>query len=118
MNLGVRELRDGLSRHLALVRRGAEITVTDHGKPIARLMPLDAVSGLERLIAPTLFRGLRSRAAARGVSPEVMLSEVIELGLEHCGEAAPRTRNGFPVLSGPAGHAVTDELVAAYRDDQ
>lgn len=37
--VGVRELRDGLSRHLARVREGTEITVTDHGKPIARLVP-------------------------------------------------------------------------------
>lgn len=37
--VGVRELRDGLSRHLALVRTGTEITVTDHGKPVARIVP-------------------------------------------------------------------------------
>lgn len=48
--LGVRELRDSLSRHLAEVRDGAEIVVTDHGKPIARLVPYSQESGLERLI--------------------------------------------------------------------
>ena len=37
--VGVRELRDGLSRFLAGVRAGTEITVTDHGKPVARLVP-------------------------------------------------------------------------------
>lgn len=37
--VGIRELRDGLSRHLASVREGTEITVTDHGKPIARIVP-------------------------------------------------------------------------------
>ena len=35
MNVGVRELRDGLSRHLATVREGHTITVTDHGRPVA-----------------------------------------------------------------------------------
>lgn len=40
-SVGVRELRDGLSRHLALVRAGSEITVTDHGKPVARLVPIE-----------------------------------------------------------------------------
>ena len=38
-SVGVRELRDGLSRHLASVREGTEITVTDHGKPVARIVP-------------------------------------------------------------------------------
>ncbi|MDR2254155.1 MAG: type II toxin-antitoxin system prevent-host-death family antitoxin [Bifidobacteriaceae bacterium] len=51
MNVGVRELRDGLSRHLAAVQRGHTITVTDHGRPIARLAPLGAPTVLERLIA-------------------------------------------------------------------
>lgn len=37
--VGVRQLRDELSRHLARVRDGAEITVTDHGKPVARIVP-------------------------------------------------------------------------------
>ncbi len=48
--IGIRELRDGLSRHLADVREGAEITVTDHGKPIARIIPMGRESGLEKLI--------------------------------------------------------------------
>ncbi len=60
MNIGVRELRDGLSRHLAAVRAGEEITVTDHGKPVARLVPYDAPSGLERLIAAGLVTPARS----------------------------------------------------------
>ena len=37
--IGIRELRDGLSRHLASVRDGEEIIVTDHGKPVARITP-------------------------------------------------------------------------------
>ncbi|HCX84672.1 MAG TPA: prevent-host-death protein [Micrococcales bacterium] len=49
--VGVRELRDGLSRHLAAVRDGHTITVTDHGRPVARLVPIAAPTALERLIA-------------------------------------------------------------------
>lgn len=48
--VGIRELRDGLSRHLAGVREGDEIIVTDHGTPIARIVPIGKESGLERLI--------------------------------------------------------------------
>lgn len=51
MDVGVRELRDGLSRHLASVREGHTITVTDHGRPVARIVPVGTPTTLERLIA-------------------------------------------------------------------
>ncbi|HEY5854859.1 MAG TPA: type II toxin-antitoxin system prevent-host-death family antitoxin [Aldersonia sp.] len=51
MNVGVRELRDGLSRHLAAVRSGRTIAVTDHGRPIARIVPVDQPTRLEQLVA-------------------------------------------------------------------
>jgi prevent-host-death family protein len=50
MDVGVRELRDSLSRHLAAVRGGKTVTVTDHGQPIARIVPIGAPTPLERLI--------------------------------------------------------------------
>ena len=49
--IGIKELRDGLSRHLAAVRAGHTFTITDHGRPIARIVPVDQPSPLERLIA-------------------------------------------------------------------
>ena len=51
VDIGIRELRDGLSRHLAEVRSGRTITITDHGRPIARIVPIDQPTALERLIA-------------------------------------------------------------------
>lgn len=51
MELGVRELRDNLSKHLAEVKRGKTITVTEHGKVIARITPANRPTALERLIA-------------------------------------------------------------------
>ncbi|HET7026361.1 MAG TPA: type II toxin-antitoxin system prevent-host-death family antitoxin [Candidatus Limnocylindrales bacterium] len=36
--IGVRELRDHLSAYLQRVKAGEAITVTDHGRPIARLV--------------------------------------------------------------------------------
>lgn len=50
MDVGIKELRDGLSRHLAEVRSGATVTITDHGRPIARIVPVDQPSRLEQLI--------------------------------------------------------------------
>ena len=37
--IGVRALRDGLTRHLARVRRGARLLITDRGTPIAVIAP-------------------------------------------------------------------------------
>ncbi|WP_163543638.1 type II toxin-antitoxin system Phd/YefM family antitoxin [Occultella kanbiaonis] len=51
MDVGIRELRDGLSRHIAAVREGHTITVTDHGRAVARIVPVGAPSNLEKLIA-------------------------------------------------------------------
>lgn len=51
MDIGIRELRDSLSRQLARVRAGETITVTDHGTPIARIVPIENDDVIERLIA-------------------------------------------------------------------
>lgn len=51
MEVGVRALRDGLSRYLAHVREGHTVTVTDHGHAVARIVPVDQPTVLERLIA-------------------------------------------------------------------
>lgn len=51
MDVGVRELRDNLSRHLAQVRSGSTITVTEHGRPIARIVPVGRPTALESLRA-------------------------------------------------------------------
>lgn len=51
MDVGVRELRDSLSRHLAEVQEGKTITVTDHGRPIARIVPYEGPTVFEQLVA-------------------------------------------------------------------
>jgi prevent-host-death family protein len=51
MDVGIRALRDSLSRYLDEVKAGKTVTVTDNGKPIARIVPIQEMSPLERLIA-------------------------------------------------------------------
>jgi prevent-host-death family protein len=51
MSIGIRELRDTLSKQLEQVREGHTITVTDHGKPIARIVPIEGQSVYDRLLA-------------------------------------------------------------------
>jgi prevent-host-death family protein len=47
--VGVRELHDQLSRYVQHVAQGGEVTVTMRGKPVARLLPLDAPDPFEDL---------------------------------------------------------------------
>lgn len=49
--VGIRELRDHLSRYLEQVKAGERITVTEHGRPIAELVRFGLSPTLQRLIA-------------------------------------------------------------------
>lgn len=54
--VGVRELKTNLSRFVSEVRQGVEVVVTDHGHPVARLVPIQGQAGMERL-AELIERG-------------------------------------------------------------
>jgi prevent-host-death family protein len=55
MDVGIRELRNHLSRYVDQVQEGQEIVITDRGKPVARMVPVQgARAKLERLIADGL----------------------------------------------------------------
>jgi prevent-host-death family protein len=41
VEVGIRELRLNLSKYVTRVRGGTEVIVTDHGRPVARLGPLE-----------------------------------------------------------------------------
>lgn len=60
-SVGVRQLRDGLSRYLAEVRAGHTVTITDHGRPIARIVPVDEPIPLERLTSEGGVQRARQR---------------------------------------------------------
>ncbi|MEQ6901089.1 type II toxin-antitoxin system prevent-host-death family antitoxin [Nocardioides sp. YIM 152588] len=70
MDVGVRELRDALSKHLAVVREGRTITVTDHGRPVARIVPVGTPTKLEQLIADGLVTPARRTPQALPPSVE------------------------------------------------
>ena len=58
--VGVRDLKNGLSRYLAAVRDGQELIVTDHGKPVARIVPVSrSLDRLAELIAQGKVRPAR-----------------------------------------------------------
>jgi prevent-host-death family protein len=50
--VGIRELRQYLSRYLERIEHGESFVVTDRNRPVARLMPLaEATPDLARLVA-------------------------------------------------------------------
>ena len=55
--VGIRELKNGLSKYIDQVRTGEEIIVTDRGRPVAKLSPLDASNDrLVELVASGVVR--------------------------------------------------------------
>ena len=59
MDVGVRDLRNNLSGYLDQVKDGAEVIVTEHGRPVARLVPLEGEGVLDRLIREGKVRPAR-----------------------------------------------------------
>lgn len=52
VQIGVRELREGLSKVLRRVRAGETLEITDHGRPVARIVPLAPIAArLQDLVA-------------------------------------------------------------------
>lgn len=50
--MGIRELRQNLSKYLRRVERGERLEVTEHGRPVAVLAPIGAPEdSLARLVA-------------------------------------------------------------------
>jgi prevent-host-death family protein len=57
VQVGVRELKNHLSRYLAQVADGAQVIVTERGRPIAQLTPIDSTTNaLSDLVGAGLVR--------------------------------------------------------------
>lgn len=63
--VGIRELRDHLSRYLDRVRDGEELTVTDRGRAIARVVPVAQPRAYDRLVAEGLIEPASTTARTR-----------------------------------------------------
>ncbi len=80
MDVGIRDLRNGLSRFIDLVKAGQEITVTERGKPVARIVGSTRRSTLDELIALGLARPpLRPRPAVDTYVPVKAAGSVSDL---------------------------------------
>ena len=59
--IGIRELREDLSRAIRRVRGGEALEVTDRGQPVARIVPISPIVGpLSALVAEGKVRPPRS----------------------------------------------------------
>ena len=56
VSVGIRDLRDNLSRYLDLVRAGTNISITDHGRPIAAIVPMSYSQHMLDLAAKGVVR--------------------------------------------------------------
>ncbi|RIK09897.1 MAG: prevent-host-death protein [Acidobacteria bacterium] len=71
MNVGVRQLRDNLRACLAAVKGGEEVLVTEHGRPVARIVPIAGPANIERLIEAGVISPPTESAAGPGRAKRV-----------------------------------------------
>jgi prevent-host-death family protein len=65
--VGVRELKARLSAYLAAVQQGKEVVVTDRGRPVARLVPVQGSADEHRATLIAEGRLIPARTKARWV---------------------------------------------------
>ncbi len=74
--VGVRDLKNNLSRHLERVKEGEELIVTDRGRAVARVVPIDrSTTRLEEMIANGQARPAPNRGKPRRPLPEPIKTE-------------------------------------------
>ena len=81
IEVGVRDLKNNLSRYLDRVRGGEVVIVTDHGRPVARLSALEhSTDRLAELIASGVVRPPKSRSRqrpTRRIRPKGSVSDLV-----------------------------------------
>ena len=81
IEVGVRDLKNNLSRYLDRVQEGEEVIVTDRGKPVARLSALDhSIDRLADLIAAGVVRPAKRTnrvAPKRRIKPKGSVSDLV-----------------------------------------
>ena len=83
MRYGIRQLKDGeLSQAIQRASRGEEIVVTDHGRPVARIVPYQPVAlpkSVQRLVEQGL---IELRSPAQRVGARVRLTRGAESAVD------------------------------------
>ena len=76
--VGVADLKNNLSRHLRLVEAGEVLEITDHDRPVARLVPIESKTRL--VIRPPLrpFSEIANKVYPRIEMPVSSLELLLE----------------------------------------
>lgn len=104
----IADLKNNLSRHLAQVREGAELTVLDRDIPIARIVPFAPRPG-------------RAAGAAEQVVARQRLTELQRLGILGAGDPeglANQVRTQVPVKLPESASRPLDVLIQMRRESQ
>ena len=58
LQVGIRELKSRLSHYMRQVKSGRTVTITDRGKPVGRIVPLEPEQSLEERLKAMQAAGL------------------------------------------------------------
>jgi prevent-host-death family protein len=75
LTVGAFEAKNRFSDLIDRVGRGAEIIITKHDKPVARMIPIEEHSVREKVRAVAELRSIRDRYALKGVMARALISE-------------------------------------------
>lgn len=75
---GISKLKAKLSEHIAMVKRGEEVVVTERGKPVARIVPVARASVQGDRLRDLVARGV-IRSGRNGLGRKVSQLPVCEL---------------------------------------
>ena len=75
ITIGAFEAKNTFSELLERVGRGAEITITKHDKPVARLVPAAEATQAARIKATAELRTLSKRYSLKGLSVRALIDE-------------------------------------------
>lgn len=67
--VGSRELKVRLGTYLRRVRNGQRLVVTDRGRPVAELRPIEAGTATDAVLVELEARGMVTRPTRTGITP-------------------------------------------------
>lgn len=75
LSVGAFEAKNRFSDLIDRVGRGAEITITKHDKPVAKIVPATDARGEKRKRAAAELRAWRGRYRLKGITPRELIDE-------------------------------------------
>ena len=74
-SVGAFEAKNTFSQLLERVRHGAEVVITKHDRPVAKLVPMSSPAKADRKRTTTELRALSNRYSLKGLSLRELIDE-------------------------------------------